>query len=91
MANGQVYLEANDCSIRTLNSGYGTYADVGAKVLINHSNMNVATYLGIIAGTGSLSLHEVTANSRGAGIMVHDVNGSTAEIGNIDIRAAVCQ
>jgi len=86
MANGYVYLEANDCSIRTLNSGYGTYADVGAQVVINHSRMNVASYLGIVAGDGKMSLKDVAGSSKGAGVMVHDVRGRTSEIGTIDIN-----
>jgi hypothetical protein len=85
MANGHVYLEANDCTIRTLTSGYGTYADVGAKVVINRSRMNVASYLGIIAGDGSVSLNHVAGRSAGFGVMVHDVHGKTSEIGRIEI------
>jgi hypothetical protein len=85
MTNGHVYLEANDCSIRTLNSGYGTYADVGAKVVINRSRMDVASYLGIIAGDGTVLLNHVTGRSRGIGVLVHDVHGKTSEIGKIEI------
>jgi hypothetical protein len=85
MSNGHVYLEANDCDIRTLNSGYGTYADVGAKVVVNRSRMDVASYLGIIAGDGSVLLHHVTGKSRGIGVMVHDVHGKTSEVGRIEI------
>jgi hypothetical protein len=85
MTNGHVYLEANDCDIRTLNSGYGTYADVGAKVVINRSSINVASYLGIIAGDGALLLNHVTGKSRGFGVLVHDVHGKTSEIGSIEV------
>jgi hypothetical protein len=85
MSNGQVYLEANDCIIRTLTSGYGTYADVGAKVVINRSTMDVASDLAIIAGDGAVSLNHVAGKSRGSGVMVHDVHGKTSEIANIDI------
>jgi hypothetical protein len=85
MSNGHVYLEANDCTIRTLSSGYGTYADVGAKVVINRSIMDVASDLAIIAGDGAVLLNHVTGKSRGSGVMVHDVHGKTSEIGRIDI------
>jgi hypothetical protein len=85
MTNGHVYLEADDCSIRTLNSGYGTYADVGAKVVINRSRMDVASYLGIIAGDGTVLLNHVTGRSRGIGILVHNVHGKTSEVGGIEI------
>jgi hypothetical protein len=85
MSNGHVYLEANDCIIRTLTSGYGTYADVGAKVVINRSTMDVASDLAIIAGDGTVLLNQVAGRSRGSGVMVHDVHGKTSEIGRIDI------
>jgi hypothetical protein len=85
MANGHVYLEANDCTIRTLSSGYGTYADVGARVVINHSTMDVASYLGIIAGDGTVLLNHVAGRSRGIGVLVHDVHGKTSEVGRIEI------
>jgi hypothetical protein len=85
MSNGQVYLEANDCIIRTLTSGYGTYADVGAKVVINRSTMDVASDLAIIAGDGAVLLNHVAGRSQGVGVMVHDVHGKTSEIGRIDI------
>jgi hypothetical protein len=85
MANGHVYLEANECNIRTLNSGYGTYADVGAKVVINRSRLDVASYLGIIAGDGSVLLNHVAGRSRGIGVMVHDVHGKTSDIGRLEI------
>jgi hypothetical protein len=86
MANGRVYLEANDCTIRTLTSGYGTYADVGARVVINHSTMDVASYLGIIAGDGTVLLNHVAGRSRGIGVLVHDVHGKTSEVGRIEIN-----
>ena len=85
MTNGHVYLEANDCSIRTLNSGYGTYADVGARVVINRSRMDAASYLGIIAGDGTVLLNHVAGRSRGLGVLVHDVHGKTSEVGRIEI------
>jgi hypothetical protein len=85
MSNGHVYLEANDCIIRTLTSGYGTYADVGARVVINRSTMDVASDLAIIAGDGTVLLNHVAGRSRGIGVMVHDVHGKTSEIGRIDI------
>jgi hypothetical protein len=85
MTNGHVYLEANDCTIRTLSSGYGTYADVGAKVVINRSTMDVASDLAIIAGDGAVLLNHVAGKSRGIGVMVHDVHGKTSEIGRIDV------
>jgi hypothetical protein len=85
MTNGHVYLEANDCIIRTLASGYGTYADVGAKVVINRSTMDVASDLAIIAGDGTVLLNHVTGRSAGLGVLVHDVHGNTSEVGRIEI------
>ena len=37
-SDGFVYLEANDCTVKTLTSGYGTYADGGCHNVINRCN-----------------------------------------------------
>jgi hypothetical protein len=84
-ANGHVYLEADDSLIRVLKSGYGTYADNGCEVVINRSRMNTATYTGIIAGPGTMRLDDVDATSGRNGVMVHDVMGSTADVGRLTI------
>jgi len=70
---GYVYVEANNCDVRTLRSGYGTYADGGAHVVINHSRFDTASYLGIIAGSGEFRFDDLTGRSGGNGVMIHSV------------------
>ena len=80
------YLEADNCDIRTINSGYGTYADNGATVAINRSRMHVATYGGVIAGTGVVRLRGDTIASDGNGVMIHDVMGQTSDVARLEIQ-----
>ena len=80
------YLEANRCDIRVRRSGYGTYADNGASVVINHSKMDVPTFGGVIAGQASLALNGSTVLSGGNGVMIHSVMGSPAEVARLSIK-----
>ena len=81
-----VYVEANNCDIRTIKSGYGTYADNGAKVVINNSKMHTATYAGVIAGKAAIDLNNDAIVSGGYAVMIHDVMGSTSEVGTLKIK-----
>ena len=85
LADEAVYLEANDCDIQVLKSGYGTYADGGATVVINRSKMNTATYAGIMAG-GNITLNDTTVNSGVNGLMVHDLGGGARPTGKLEIH-----
>ncbi len=80
------YVEADNCDIRTIKSGYGTYADNGATVVINRSRMQVASYGGVIAGTGVIRLTDDKIASDGNGVMIHDVMGQITDIGKLEIR-----
>jgi len=73
------YLEANRCTIRVRRSGYGTYADNGATVVINDSTIDAATFGGVIAGQAKLTLRRVQGRSDGNAVMIHSVMGSPAE------------
>jgi hypothetical protein len=80
------YLEVNDSDIVVRRSGYGTYADHGASVVINRSRINVATFGGIIAGEASLALNGVSSVSRGNSVMIHSVMGRGTEVGTLTIK-----
>ncbi len=80
------YLEANHCVIRTLHSGYGTYADNGSEVVINDSTLDNASFNGIIAGQASMTFNGAQARSRGYGVMIHSVMGETREVPVLKIR-----
>jgi hypothetical protein len=85
------YLEANRCDIQVLRSGYGTYADNGATVVINDSKMHVATFAGVIAGQASIALNNDRIVSEGNAVMIHDVMGSPADLGTLTIKGGDIQ
>lgn len=83
---GYVYVEANNCDVQTLNSGYGFYADVGATVITNDCKFTNATYTGILAGTGSARLNNINATSGGNCAMIHNVMGNHLEVATLKIN-----
>jgi hypothetical protein len=84
---GYVYLEANNCDIRTLRSGYGTYADGGADVVFNRSRVDTASFTGIIAGNGKFTFNDITARSGGNLVMMHNVMAPVpTEVGTLTIN-----
>lgn len=79
------YLEVNRCTVRVLKSGYGTYADNGATVVINDSLLDVPTFGGVIAGQASLALNRTRIKSAGNAVMIHSVMGQPAEVATLTI------
>jgi hypothetical protein len=80
------YLEANRCDIRVTRSGYGTYADNGATVVINDSKLHVASFGGIIGGQANLALNNTETVSGGNAVMIHSVMGSPKELAVLSIK-----
>jgi hypothetical protein len=85
MADGDVYVEADNCDLQTIKSGYGTYSDGNTKVVVNDSKIRSATYASIIAGSGKLYLSNTDAGAAVNGVMIHNVSLDAAEIGVLDI------
>ncbi len=85
MAGPGVYVEVNDSTVRTLSSGYGTYADNGCEVVFNNSDVDTASFTGIIAGQGIIRLNDTRAISHENGVMIHSVMGSDREIGRLSV------
>jgi hypothetical protein len=79
-------LQADRCRIIVRRSGYGTYADNGATVVINDSTMDVPTFGGVIAGQASLALNRVQGRSRGNTVMIHSVMGQPQEVATLSIH-----
>lgn len=84
-AGKESYLEFNDGTVIVRNSGYGAYSDFGANVVINRSQMDVATYGIVIAGPAEASFNEVRGSSDRNLAMIHSVMGNPAEIGELYI------
>jgi hypothetical protein len=86
MAAPGTYAEVNDSTVKTINSGYGTYSDNGAEVVFNDSRVDVASFVGIIAGDARMTFNRTSAVSRGDGVMIHSVMGTGQEIGHLTIN-----
>lgn len=78
-SSGFVYLEANHCNVKTVNAGYGTYADMGCHVVINDSNFDVADMAGIIAGEADITFNRTNANCGSYFALLHCI-GSPSEV-----------
>ncbi|TPV57352.1 hypothetical protein FJ444_13235 [Aestuariibacter sp. GS-14] len=85
-AGGDAYLEVNDSRVLVNNSGYGTYADFGARVVINRTEIQAATYTGVIAGAAILELNDSTTVADENVVMIHSVMGDPLESGELIIR-----
>jgi len=70
---GNLYLEANDCTVVVRRKGYGTYADFGAHVAINATRIDSGGDLGIIAGKARIDFDRVTGRAGRNGVMIHSV------------------
>lgn len=70
---GDLYLEANDCTVLVTGKGYGAYADFGAHVVLNRTSVDVGSDLGIIAGKARIDLNTVGGKAGRSGVMIHSV------------------
>ncbi|NTV89946.1 MAG: hypothetical protein HGA22_06235 [Clostridiales bacterium] len=87
MGGGYTYLEANNCEVKVIRSGYGTYADGnGCRVSINDSRFEVATFAGIIAGDGEIKFSNTDVKSGENHTMIHNVSQNAAEIADLLIK-----
>lgn len=76
-------LQVDRCHVLVRRSGYGTYADNGASVVINDSTLDVPTFGGVIAGQASLVLNRVRSQSGGNTVMIHNVMGRPDELATL--------
>jgi hypothetical protein len=83
-SDGYVYLEANDCTVKTLTSGYGTYADGGCHCVLNRCTLDVADMAGIMAGESDISFNEPKAKCGSYFALIHNV-GSASEVGTLKV------
>jgi hypothetical protein len=88
IALDRVYLEANNCDVQVINSGYGTYADWNCKVVINNSRMTTGkkSFTGIMAGPAEIHLNNTEATTGGSCALIHSVmRDDPAEISILSI------
>jgi len=72
-AEGFVYLEANNCTVKTIKAGYGTYADMGCHVYINNSDFDVASMAGIMAGNADITFKDTKAKCGTYFALIHNI------------------
>jgi hypothetical protein len=83
-SEGFLYLEANDCTIRTITAGYGTYADGGCHNVLNRCTFDVAGMAGIIANESDITFTEPKAKCGSYFAMIHNVEFPT-EVGTLKV------
>ncbi len=81
-SEGFVYLEANNCTVKTLKAGYGTYADGMCHVYINNSDFDVADMAGIIAGEADITFKDTKAKCGTYFALIHSI-GTPAEMSTL--------
>lgn len=85
-AEPNVYLEANNCDIRTIQGGYGTYADNSCEVVINDSRFDTASHAGIISGTGKIYFNNINATTKANLVLVHAPGQNFRSVGILEIK-----
>jgi len=84
-AEGFVYLEANNCKVQTVNSGYGTYADGACHNYFNNCDFDVASMAVIIAGEADCTFRDTKAKCGTYFAMIHCVMGMPAEVSTLKV------
>ncbi len=85
ISNGWVYLEANDCVVETVNSGYGAYADGGCHDVLNRCKVNVASMAVIAAGECTVEFNDCSSNCGTYFLLSHCI-GQPVEVTEVDVR-----
>ena len=85
VSDGWVYLEANDCVVETVNSGYGAYADGGCHDVLNRCKVNVASMALIAAGECTCVLRDCDCDCGTYFLLSHCI-GMSEEVTEVDVN-----
>jgi hypothetical protein len=80
-----VYMEATNCKVKTIKSGYGAYADLMCHDTFNKCDFDVASMAIVIAGAGDATFNDTKANCGSYFALMHCVTGSPTEIGTLNV------
>jgi len=80
-----VYMEANNCKVKTVKSGYGAYADLLCHDTFNKCDFDVASMAIVIAGVGDATFNDTKAKCGSYFALMHCVTGSHTEIGTLNV------
>lgn len=85
-SEGYVKLEANNCKVQTILSGYGAYADGCCHDFFNSCDFDVADQAGIMAGECDMTFDDCTAVCGSYFAHIHCVMGMPSEVGTLTVR-----
>ena len=88
-SQGYVKLEANNCKVQTILSGYGAYADGMCHDFFNNCDFDVADQAGIMAGECDMTFNDCTAVCGSYFAHIHCVMGMPAEVGTLKVKDCV--
>jgi hypothetical protein len=88
-SEGYVKLEANNCKVQTILSGYGAYADGMCHDFFNSCDFDVADQAGIMAGECDMTFNDCTAVCGSYFAHIHCVMGMPAEVGTLTVKDCV--
>ena len=83
-AEGFLYLEANHCNVRTVKSGYGTYADKFCHNCINDCDFDVASMAAILEGESDVTFNNTRAKCGTYFALIHSI-GTPAELSTLRV------
>lgn len=84
-ASEAVYLEANNCKIKTVKSGYGAYADILCHDVFNNCEFDSACMAIIMAGQSTAEFRDTKANCGTYFLLSHCVTGSHTEVSTLTV------
>jgi len=80
-----VYMEANNCKVKTIKSGYGAYADLLCHDTFNNCDFDVASMAIVVAGAGDATFKDTKAKCGTYFALSHCVTGSPTEIATLNV------
>jgi len=86
VAEGFVYLEANDCEVIATKKGYGAYADPQCHDFFNRCKFRVDGMAAIIAGEGDMTFTDCESKCNSYFALLHCVNGYSEEVGTLIVN-----
>ena len=85
---GFVHLEATRCKVKTIKSGYGTYADGGCHNFFNDCDFESACMAAILAGESDITFNNTRAKCGTYFAMIHCVMGSPTEVSTLNVKGS---
>jgi uncharacterized protein YegP (UPF0339 family) len=86
VAEGFVYLEANNCEVIATKKGYGAYSDPGCHVYLNDCTFDVGAMAGILAGECDMTFNNCDSKCGSYFALIHNVNGVPEEVSTLIVN-----